>query len=624
MSTLVKKDIKYVNKDFGQFRQNLIDFSKVYFPNTYNDFNESSPGMLFIEMASYVGDVLGLYTDIQNREALPSEARNRSTLYLLSHALGNKVKTKTPAYTVLDVYQQIPAFGTGASTMPNWNYALNIEPNAVIQSTTGVKFRTLEYVDFSFSSSISPTEVTVYQISNSGQIEYYLLKKQVPAVSGEIKTATYEFTSPKIYDKIVLPEVNVLDIISVSDRDGNVWYEVPYLAQDVIPVSIQNIPFNDPTLSAYHSTAPYILKYTKTSRRFVTRLRADNKVEMQFGAGISSEADEDLIPNPTSIGAGLTYFERAVDMSIDPTNFLYTKTYGQVPANATLTVQYSIGGGIKDNVAAGLITQLQSITYGTIIESVDATALATAKASVAFSNPEPARGGTDARDIESIRQDMLSSIGSQNRAVTKEDYIFRCFAMPAKFGSIAKAYITNTDSINTRTASEYVSNPYGLDLYLLGYNSSRNFATLNEAILENVRNYLKQYRLLTDSINIKAPYIINIGVEFEIITSPGYNSNEVLLKCIDLTKKKFDNDNMAINMPIIISNYMSELDSIPGVQTVSAFNITNLYDINLGYSGNIYDIQGATRNNIVYPSLDPSIFEIKYPNADIRGRVISY
>ena len=624
MSTLVKKDIKYINKDFGQFRQNLIDFSKTYFPNTYNDFNESSPGMLFIEMASYVGDVLGLYTDIQNREALPSEARNRSTLYLLSHAFGNKVKTKTPAYTVLDVYQQIPAFGTGASTMPNWNYALNIEPNAVIQSTTGVKFRTLEYVDFSFSSSISPTEVTVYQISNSGQIEYYLLKKQVPAVSGEIKTNTYEFASPKIYDKIVLPEVNVLDIISVTDSDGNIWYEVPYLAQDVIPTSIQNIPYNDPTLSAFHSTAPYILKYTKTSRRFVTRLRADNKVEMQFGSGISSEADEDLIPNPTSIGAGLTYFERTVDMSIDPTNFLYTKTYGQVPSNTSLTVQYSIGGGIKDNVASGLITQLQSITYGTIIESVDETALATAQASVAFSNPEPARGGTDARDIESIRQDMLSSIGSQNRAVTKEDYIFRCFAMPAKFGSIAKAYITNTDSINTRTPLEYVSNPYGLDLYLLGYNSSRNFATLNEAILENVRNYLKQYRLLTDSINIKAPYIINIGVEFEIITSPGYNSNEVLLKCIDLTKKKFNNDNMSINMPIIISNYMSELDSIPGVQTVSSFNITNLYDINLGYSGNIYDIQGATRNNIVYPSLDPSIFEIKYPNADIRGRVISY
>lgn len=624
MSTLVKKDIKYLNKDFGQFRQNLIDFSKVYFPNTYNDFNESSPGMLFIEMASYVGDVLGLYTDIQNREGLPSEALNRATLYLLSNAMGNKVKTKTPAYVTLDVFQQIPAIGTGVNTLPDWKYSLNIEPNAVVKSTTGIKFRTLEYVDFGFSSSLSPTEISVYQISATGQIQYYLLKKQVTAASGEIKTAAYAFTSPKIYDKIVLPETNVLEIISVTDSDNNSWYEVPYLAQDVIPISVQNIPYNDPTLSAFHSTVPYILKYTKTSRRFVSRLRADNKFEIQFGAGVSSEADEDLIPNPTSIGSGLPYFERTVDLSIDPSNFLYTKTYGQVPANTTLTVQYSIGGGIADNVPSSTITQLQTITYGTIIESVDSTILTTAKNSVAFSNPEPARGGTDARDIESIRQDMLSAIGAQNRAVTKEDYIFRCFSMPSKFGAISKVYINQTDEVNARNDNSYVLNPFALDLYVLGFDNARNFTTLNEAILENLRNYLEQYRMMTDAINIKAPYIINIGIEFEIITLPGYNSNEVLLNCIDFTKKKFDADKMSINMPIIISNCISEMDNIDGVQTVSSFTITNLYDTILGYSGNVYDIAGATRNNIIYPSLDPSIFEVKYPNADIKGRVISY
>ena len=622
MAELVKKEVKYLNKDFGQFRSNLISFAKNYFPNTYNDFNESSPGMMFIEMSAYVGDVLSFYADTQLREGFLAEARERSNLYNLANSLSYKAKTNTPAYVKLDIFQLLPAVGSGANTSPDWRYALTVQPNALLSSTSTVKFRTLDYVDFSFSSSFDPTEVTVYEIDNTGQVTYYLLKKQVNAVSGEIKTSTFTFGNAKIYDKITLPENNVLEIIDIVDSDGNTWYEVPYLAQDTVPLSIQNIPFNDPTLSANRSSAPFILKYKKTAKRFVTRLRGDNRTEIQFGAGVSSEADEDLIPNPTAVGFGLPYFKRTADLSIDPSNFLYTQTYGQAPNNTTLTVRYTIGGGVSDNVGINTISTINSITYNSFNASLDSAVITFVKNSVAVNNPEPARGGQALRDLESIRQDAIANFAAQNRAVTREDYIVRCYAMPAKFGSIAKAFIIQDDQMSTD--GDRIPNPLALNLYALGYDSNKNFTPLSNAVNENLRNYLSQYRMLTDAINIKTPYIINIGIEFEIIARPGFNGNEVVLRCIESLKRSFDNDKMGINMPIIVNQFISELDRIEGVQTVSSFKITNLYDTILGYSGNLYDIDGATKNGVIYPSLDPSIFEVKYPNSDIKGRIVTY
>ena len=246
MSNLIKKDVKYINKDFGQFRQNLINFAKNYFPNTYNDFNESSPGMMFIEMASYVGDVLSFYTDTQFKESLLTLVEEPANLYNLAQAIGYKPKLRTAANATVDVFQLLPSIGTGANTKPDFRYALSVPANSVISTENKITFRTLDTVDFGFSSSYSPSDVSIYQLNGSGQIQYYLIKKQVPALAGEIRSATFTFGQPKPYDKIVIDETDaVLEIIDVTDNDGNTWYEVPYLAQDVIPVSIPNTSYYD-------------------------------------------------------------------------------------------------------------------------------------------------------------------------------------------------------------------------------------------------------------------------------------------------------------------------------------------------------------------------------------------
>jgi hypothetical protein len=621
---LVKKDVKYLNKDFAQFRQNLINFTRQYFPNTYNDFNESSPGMMFIEMASYVGDVLSYYTDQSFRESVLANAKENANILQLAQLYGYQVKLNTPALVTLDMFQLVPAKGTGNASEPDFDYALNVQDNVQVQTVEGINFVTTQPVNFDTDSANDPRTVEVYSTDAIGNVEFYLLKKQVQAKSGEIITREYPFGAPKPYDKITLPETNVLDIIDVISSTGEEWTQVNYLAQDTTFDAIANVPFNDADLSDFRSTVPYILKLKRTPRRFVTRVRNDQKIDVQFGAGVSSDSDEELIPNPKNIGMGLEYLSRTTSVDIDPTNFLRTSTYGLAPNNETLTVRYTIGGAVADNVAANTLNIISSIEYDS--ENTADVDFTFVKSTVAVNNPEPASGGKTKEDVDSIRQNAMAHFAAQNRMITREDYIARCYMLPAKFGSIAKAYVIGDSQQNTEDVSyprETLSNPLALNLYTLAYNDKKQLVPLNQALRENLRTYLSQFRMLTDAINIKSAYIVNIGIEVDIIPTPNSNSQEVILRVVNRLKELFNVDRMQINAPIIIPNILSELDKVRGVQTIARFELTNLFNTALGYSEYVYNIEGATKNGIIYPSLDPMIFEIKFPNKDIRGRIVS-
>jgi hypothetical protein len=624
----IKKDIKYLGKDFGQFRTNLIEFTKQYFPETYTDFNESSPGMIFIELASYVGDVLSFYTDTNLKESLLDQASERANIFDLSRALGYVPNNSVPAYALLDVYQLLPATGSGVNVKPDFNYALTIKPGMRVAQETGqAVFRTLDTVDFRFSSSYDPTDITVYETDDAtNQPIYFLLKKSIKAVSGQVKTATFSFTTPLPYDKVVLPETNIIEIISVRESDGDNWYQVPYLAQDTIFEEVPNLLENDPELTQYRSSSPSLLKLKKTSKRFITRLRSDSKLELQFGAGISDNNDEEIIPNPDNVGNGLAGFRRSVDVDIDPSNFLYTRAYGQAPSNTTLTVTYTVGNGIADNVPSNTLKNISFIEYSENINSTANVGLVNfIKTSVAVNNEYPAAGAKTSDTIQEIKNNAMSYFATQNRLVTRDDYIIRAYSMPAKYGSVAKAYIVPDDQITQKDLQEQrIANPLAMNMYVLGYNSSKQLTELNDAIKENLKTYLGYYRMLTDAVNIKDAFIINIGVDFEISVLSNYNSNEVLLRCIDAVKTYFNIDKWQINQPVIKSDLTNIIGNVKGVQSVIGVSFKNLYDSDLGYSGNIYNLQTATRNGVIYPSLDPSIFEVKFPDQDIRGRVVNY
>ena len=617
------KDVKYLSKDFNSFKNQLIEFSKIYFPDNFNDFSEGNPGMMFLEMAAYVGDVLSFYTYTQLRESFLSLAQDSDNLYNLAYAMGYKPKITTAASADLSMTQLVPSDSSNDYN-PDYDYALTINKNSTFKSTGGTVFYTTKDARFGFSSSFEPTTVSIYQYDSNNNPEYYLLKKTIPAISGETKTQTFNIGNALKYQTLNLFDTNIISIESITDSDGNEWTEVPYLAQDTIFEEVQNLAANDPILHQYNHQTPYLLKLKKTTKRFTTRIKPNNSIEIQFGAGVSSKSDEQIIPNPDNIGLGIKDGRSKLDTAYDPSNFLYTRAYGEAPANTTLTVTYLVGGGLKSNVNSNTITQTATL-YHTKNPNMNASMMSFVVGSLTTTNPEAARGGGSGESTEEIRMNAMAHFAAQHRTVTKNDYLVRALSMPPQFGRIAKAYIMQDDQTSPLTTEpNRIPNPLALNLYTLGYDVNKRLANLNNATKTNLSTYLEQYRMLTDAVNIKNAYVINFLLDFEITVFKNYNNEEVLLQCITELKNYFNIDKWQINQPISISEVKNLIGAIRGVQTVESVIFMNKSGESLGYSQYRYDFNKATKNGVIYPSMDPSIFEIKYPNQDINGKVTTY
>jgi len=643
------KDVNYLNKDFNDFKNNLIEFAKQYFPNTYNDFNEASPGMMFIEMAAYVGDVLSYYVDSQFRESLLAYAEEKRNVYSIAQSFGYKPKTTSPAEVILDVFQTVPAL----NNKPDLRYALTVNEGTQINaSSNGTTFRTIEDVNFKFSSSYDPRNITIFE-TDSGQPTKFLLSKKVKARSGDITSETFDFGAAEKYSEIRLGRPDVIEILSCTDSDGNRWYEVDSLARDTIYEEMENNISNSPESVADRGNAAYLLKLRKVARRFTTFINQDDETIIRFGAGISDNPDEEIIPNPTNVGSNLPGSPTFLNTAFDPSNFLKTKTFGLAPANTTLTIEYTFGGGVDDNVSQGDITQRNSIGFTVDDINLASNLLEESKNSVSFTNDRPAAGGSTGESVRETRDNALAYYQAQQRAVTKEDYIVRAYSLPPKFGTIAKVHMSQDEQLSKvgleeqleRTITDAdvgkslknlqvnnIPNPLALNMYTLGFDSNKKLSNLNNTTKQNLKTYLSQYRLITDAVNIKDAYIINISVEFAILTKLGFNKNEVLLRCVSVVQNFFDIDRWQIGQPIVLADLVYELSLVDGVATVVNPNqdnpnnqpiiIKNKYQASEGYSGNFFDITSSLRGGILYPALDPSIFEVKFPNSDIKGKVL--
>ena len=518
LNTPKENEVKYLNKDFNSFKNQLIEFTQTYFPENFNDFSEGNPGMMFLEMASYVGDVLSFYTDTQIQENFLSTAQDKESIYNMAYAMGYKPKLTTAASVNLDITQLVPSKVIGGSYEPDFDYAINIRTNSTFKSTEGATFYITRDANFTYSSSLSPMNVSIFQYDSSNNPEYYLLKKTVPSISAETKTQSFTIGEIERFKTLTLLDSNIISIESIEDSNGNRYYEVPYLAQDTIFEEIDNTGANDPTLQQYSNETPYLIKLKKVPRRFITRIKPNNTLEIQFGAGISDKADEQIIPNPDNIGLGIKDGRSKLDTAYDPSNFLYTKAYGQVPSNTTLTVTYLVGGGLGSNVNSNTINITETILTDTK-PNLNQGLLNFVKSTVSSTNVEAAKGGGGGDTVEDIRLNTIASFSTQNRTVTREDYIIRTLSMPSQFGNIAKAYITQDDQISPLTTEpNRIPNPLALNLYTLGYDASKKLTTLNTATKTNLATYLEQYRMLTDAINIKDAFIINIALDFEITT----------------------------------------------------------------------------------------------------------
>jgi phage-related baseplate assembly protein len=604
--------VSYLNKSFSDFKANLVEYAKTYFPTTYNDFSEASPGNMFIEMASYVGDVMSFYLDTQVQENFLLYAKEKENLYALSYMLGYRPKATYAAVTTIDIYQQIPTSGSGANQVPDYTYATIIPENTVLTANGyGTKFLTTDKVDFTDTGS---TDITYYS-SN-----YFLLKKQVQAISAEIKSTTINITAAQKFQIATISDTNILQILDATDIGGNKWYEVPYLAQSTVFDKIANPSYGT-------DGVPYLLQLKRVPRRYVSRFLSDNSLQLEFGAGISTtKTDNVILPTPNNINLGLVPGISNLYKNFNEASVFYTQEYGLAPSS-NITVRYLVGGGLTANTNANTITTID--TSGVQFPNLGAPDAMSAYilTTVAATNPIPASGGRSGDQIEEVRNNALNAYQSQLRAVTREDYMVRALSLSTEYGSIAKVYVTQDparEMIQTATVATIEErNPLSLDMFILGYNGNKNLTNASTVLKQNLATYIDQFRMVTDAINIKDAFYINIGINFDVTVKSGYNNNTIITNCITALQNYFNIEKWNINQPIVISDVQSQILQIDGVQAVVKLEFVNKYDsTGVTYSKYGYDISGATRSRNIYPSLDPSIFEVRYPNTDIQGRVV--
>ena len=619
-------DIKYFDKDFSTLKQDLINYARTYFQNSYMDFSPSAPGNMFIEMASYVGDILSFYTDTQLQETLLLYAQERKNIIALAYALGYRPKVTTAATATLDVFQLLPSDGA-PNYNPDWRYVTRLGANATVKSISNpsITFVTQDVVDFASSSSFDPTIVTVYQYyTNTSNPQYYLLKKSVEAISGQVKTTQFTFNNPEQFSTVTINDSNIIQVLEIKDSDNNTWYEVPYLAQDAVFDESLNLPVNEPNYYNDDDSARFLLRLKKVDRRFVTRFDDDNNLILEFGSGVTSSPDEVIIPNPDNVGLGLVDGVSKMFMAYDPSNFMYTNEYGVAPSNTTLTVTYLTGGGVEANLPSDDIGLTDTVDIKINNYNLNSTLISTVEGSIRFNNPSPSSGGGPGETTEEIRLQALANFPTQNRNVTKADYLVRALSMPAKFGYISKAYVTQDYLVaNDTDRQNFINNnPLALSIYILSTNLDGKLTRASTVVKQNLKTYLSYNKMMSDAILIKDAYFVNIKVNFDITVLSAYNSQDVLTRCINTLKDYFDTSKWQINQPIIISDVYNTIGAIQGVQSVIKVSFDNLTGGN--YSSYSYNISSATKQGVIYPSLDPMMFEVRFPDIDIYGRVVTY
>lgn len=641
------RSINYTGKDFNSFKEQLIEFAKNYFPDTYSDFTVPSPGTMFLEMAAYVGDILSFYQDIQVQETFIQYAKNPANLYAMAYMLGYRPKVTTVAEAELEFRQIVPAVkeeyeeevnGTleiKERYHPDWTKLYKVEEysnfRCNVKADTGFLLR--EAVDFSFSSSYDPTVIYVGALDEDGNPLYYELYKKGKVFSGELRETTFNFGTFKKFQTVELKDSDIVTVVRIENVEtGEVWTEVPFLGQDTV---FEEERLEDREQALKDGTA-YNLRLRKVDRRFTTRFNAKGNLVIQFGAGMYAEDsdEENFLPNPISLEPGTQDFVDQYDLAYDPSNFLFSKSYGLAPTNCTLKVTYIVGGGLTSNVPANSINQynllrLSNTATGVTVPLEDLTVeiddgsdRGLVLEGLVFNNPKPAVGGRNGDTAEEIRQNSLRSFAEQKRVVTLKDYNVRSLSMPQKFGSISKVFAAN-EPLTDVTLSALSRNPLAITLYILSQDIEGHLVQASDTVKDNLRTYLSQYMMITDALDIKDAYVVNIGFNYDVVLRPGVQTRDVLLACNEAIQNYMQIEKRHINEPINLADIYTLLDTVEGVQTVKNISVVNLTKNQGNYSQYIYDIPTATRNNIIYPSYDPCIFELKYPDIDILGRAVT-
>jgi len=588
--------IRYTSRDFTSIREDLINHAKRYYPDTFKDFTEASFGSLMLDTVAYVGDIMSFYLDYQVNESFLDTSVEYDNIIRLARQMGYKYKGSPSTTGMVSIYAIVPANTTGLG--PDTRYMPILKRNTVFSSDGG-SFILSEDVRFDNPSN----EIVAARVDVNGVPTSYAVKAQGQVISGQFGVETVNIGTFERFKRVVLNVGNIVEIISVFDSEGNEYFEVEYLTHDVVYKAVPNKDDNT------KDNAPSLIRPFIAARRFTTE-KTTNAITMQFGYGSDDEVATPTLAEPSNIILQRHAKNYVSDTAFDPSDLIGTDKLGIGPANTTLTVTYRANTTNSANAAIGAVNK---VTYPivefndpTITTSTTATTVVT---SLECYNEEPIVGSVRAPNTEEIRTQAMNFFPTQNRAVTGTDYEAITYAMPSHFGAVKRCRVVRDQDSLKRN----------LNMYVVSEDSRGKLIQSNSALKDNLKVWLNRYRMINDTVDILDAKIINVGIEFEVVSSEEVNRYEVLDNTIQALVNRFGRT-MYIGERFYITDVFTELNKVRGV--VDTVNVKLVNKSGGSYSQSTFNIDKYMSLDGRYLSVpDNVILEIKFPTVDIKGTV---
>lgn len=594
-----KVSIKYTNRDFDSIKDDLVNYAKKYYPNQLKDFNEGSFGSLLLDTVAYVGDSLSFYLDYQVNESFLQNAMELRNVLRHSRQLGYKPKPVANSFGTVDLYVAVPASTT--DNAPDTEFLPIIRKGSKFASPAGTIFSLARDVDFSNSNTI----YKVAKVNSDNVPTEYVLKNSGVVMSGEVITETYVIGDFVKFNKLYLNDTNITEIMSVFDESGKEYFQVEYLSQDVVHKLISN---TDPSTAP---DVPSVLKPMAVPRRFVLERDEFNIPFLQFGSVSNKDVlNKDFI-DPNEVVLELHGRDYITDNSFDPSNMFINDKFGIAPSNTTLTITYRSTNADNVNVPAGSLTTPVDINFSFKNEiSIPNETRSLITDSIESDNPSPITGDINDVTIDEARVLALDSFATQNRAVTKNDYISLVYRMPPSLGGIKRANVfQDNDSLKRN-----------INLYVLSEDSDGNLVRTSGIIKNNLKTWLNQYKMINDSIDILDAHIVNIGIDFSIVAQPNINKYDALVAALEKLQSELLTPKFNMGEPFYITDVYQHLKDVDEVLDVVDVNIVNRTSVL--HSGVYYDIRAnKSSGGRILNSKENICLEIKYAD-DIKGVVV--
>jgi hypothetical protein len=590
--------IKYTSRDFDSIKKDIIEHAKRYYPENYKDFSENSFGSFMVDSVAYIGDILSYYLDYQVNESYLDTAIEYNNVLKLGGQIGYKDKGSQTSIGNTAIYYEIPAASNGS---PDFSYAPTILKGSSFSTDDNNRFLLLDNVTFDTAS----IKVVVGQENENGPTTY-VVKTYGRVISGVEDVETVSIGNFQKFNKVKLSNKNISEIISVYDSEGNEYYEVDFLSQNIVYRSI-------PNRGSDKAEVPSILKPFQVYRRFVV-VKNNDEVYLQFGASSDVQLNTQ---NTALIDPSTTILDRyskdyITDKSFDPNILLESDKFGVSPSNTVLTINFRKNINADSNAAIGALINVDNILLEFNNELLlDQSLLNEVKQSFEVENEEAINANIDITNVDELKILVKDYFASQNRAVTQADYKTLCVSMPSKFGSVKRIKAA-------RDTSELKRN---INLYTISENSSGYLIPTNNTIKNNLKTWINKNRMINDTIDILDAKIVNFGIDFVIQIDNSYEKYKVLSNCLEAVKNMFS-IKLEIGEPIFINNIYSTLNRIDGVVDTKAVTIkpkigSEYYS---SYTFSFKDNLSADETVLYVP--DNVIMELKFMDQDIKGTIL--